>query len=84
MAKVYFKALQDCHASPEEISRVAQEVLAALVEKENLPLEKHIPIKVHFGEKGNRTYLKPETYMEKGTLYSFGSALTIRRISFKS
>ena len=62
MAKVYFKALQDCHASPEEISRAAREVLAALVEKEDLQLEKHIPLKVHFGEKGNRTYLKPETY----------------------
>lgn len=61
MAKVYFKALTE-HASQEEISRAAREVLTALVEQETLELEKAIPIKVHFGEKGNRTYLKPEVY----------------------
>ena len=61
MAKVYFKALTS-HASPEEISAAAQAVLTALVEQEAPELEKHIPLKVHFGEKGNRTYLKPECY----------------------
>ena len=61
MAKVYFKALS-CHASPEEISRAAQEVLAALTDQEAAALEKYVPMKVHFGEKGNRTYLKPEFY----------------------
>ena len=39
-----------------------KKVLQALIEEHQLDLEKDLPIKLHFGEKGNRTYLKPEVY----------------------
>ena len=61
MARVYFKAVPP-HAEPALLAQAAREVLAALVEREKPPLAKHIPLKLHFGEKGNRTYLKPEVY----------------------
>ena len=37
-------------------------VLQALIDHCGLALEPEIPIKLHFGEKGNHTYLKPEVY----------------------
>jgi len=61
MARVYFKPVRP-HAEVPEIAQAGREVLSALVEGENPPLAKRIPLKLHFGEKGNRTYLKPEVY----------------------
>lgn len=37
-------------------------LLKTLMARENVQLRSPLPLKVHFGEKGNRTYLKPETY----------------------
>lgn len=61
MSNVYFKPVGP-KASEEEISRAARAVLETLVEREKWELAAHIPLKVHFGEKGNHTYLKPEVY----------------------
>lgn len=58
MANVYFKRLND----KAQASEIAGELLAYLVEHENIALESRIALKVHFGEKGNKTYLKPENY----------------------
>jgi len=60
-ANVYFIPL-----SPEtreaELSDAGRRILAALLEQEGVSLAPEVPLKVHFGEKGNRTYLKPGTY----------------------
>lgn len=61
MNNVYFKAI-DSYSKTEEISNVASELLKELVKKENLSLEKFIPLKVHFGEKGNSTFIKSENF----------------------
>jgi len=51
VTKVYFKAI-DSYSKTEEISNAASELLQKLIKEENLGLEKFIPLKVHFGEKG--------------------------------
>ena len=61
MSKVYFKAVTP-QAHPEEIRDCAGALLEEFLKRENVPLEKKIPLKVHFGEKGNRTFLGPQTY----------------------
>jgi len=61
MANVYFIPVANKAEIPE-LAGLSAKLLAAVVEKEAVPLEKSIPLKVHFGEKGNRTYLKPGTY----------------------
>ncbi len=62
MSKVYFKAV-DSYNKTEEISAAAAELLKYLTEEENVELEKFIPLKVHFGEKGNSTYINSKNYV---------------------
>lgn len=61
MSKVYFKKLSE-KASPEEIRKAAGELFAFVLEKEAVVLEKELPLKVHFGEKGNRTFIPAVCY----------------------
>ena len=61
MTKVYFKPVS-AEAGSDEIRDTAAALLSEFLRAENIPLEKKIPLKVHFGEKGNRTYLVPQTY----------------------
>ena len=61
MNNVYFKAI-DSISKTEEISDAASKLLEKLVKEEQISLEKFIPLKVHFGEKGNNTYIKPENF----------------------
>jgi hypothetical protein len=58
MANVYFKSV-DSYAKTDEVSRAGREVLERVIAEENIGLEKRIPLKVHFGEKGNLTYIGP-------------------------
>ncbi|MBE6369294.1 MAG: DUF362 domain-containing protein [Lentisphaerae bacterium] len=60
MSKVYFIPIHTHDHG--QISAAARRLLEYIVEKENIVLEAEIPIKTHFGEKGNRTYIKPENY----------------------
>ncbi len=60
-SKVYFIPVQK-KSSPEEVRDAARRIFEAVLEKENLNLEKKMAVKVHFGEKGNRTYLPPAAY----------------------
>jgi len=60
-SNVYFKATGP-HAENGEISAFARHLLEVVIEKENVPLERDIPLKVHFGERGNDTYIKPLCY----------------------
>ena len=58
MAKVYFIPCSGVN----EAADAARKLLEHLVGNENVVLEKYLPLKVHFGEKGNTTYLPAETY----------------------
>lgn len=61
MSNVYYKKV-DSNTPVETIQQITQELLNAIVEKENITLEKNIPLKVHFGEKGNHSFIKAENY----------------------
>lgn len=56
MSNVYFIPAGSC------VKEASVRLLKTILEKEQVKLSERIPIKVHFGEKGNRTYLKAETY----------------------
>ena len=58
MSKVYFVP---CHCVGEA-DEAAKRVLEHIVKSENITLAKHLPLKLHFGEKGNTTYLPAATY----------------------
>ena len=61
MSKVYFKPVS-AKATPEEIRNAAGELFNQFINREKISLESVIPLKVHFGEKGNRTFLAPELF----------------------
>lgn len=60
MAKVYFKRYEGNDYSV--LSEIAKEMLVQLVEKDGEALEHNVPIKVHFGEKGNTTFIPASCY----------------------
>ena len=60
-SKVFFCKLAT-KSTAEERSIAAKNVLAAILNDNCIELEAELPIKVHFGEKGNHTYLKPAVY----------------------
>lgn len=60
MSKVYFKPYKG-HDN-QVLSDIAKELLAQLVDKDGHTLEAHVPIKVHFGEKGNKTFVPATCY----------------------
>jgi len=59
--KVYYKKI-DSYPKTEEISRGARELLETIVAEEKITLERRIPLKVHFGEKGNTTFIGPKSF----------------------
>ncbi|WP_275297761.1 DUF362 domain-containing protein [Clostridium sp. YIM B02551] len=59
--KVYFKGI-DSYSKTEEISAAAGELLEKLVKEENIKLENFIPLKVHFGESGNKTFIESKNF----------------------
>lgn len=61
MSKVYFSPIKN-GTSIEEISDKGKEIFEMLVENERIKLEPTIPLKVHFGEKGNETFIAPKNY----------------------
>jgi uncharacterized protein len=61
MPNVYFKRFNG-GSNPEIVKSSARELLAKVVNEEKIELAREIPLKVHFGEKGNVTYIKPENY----------------------
>ena len=62
MSKVYLKSINP-DTPVQEIQAITQELLKTLVEKENIQLRETVPLKVHFGEKGNVTYLKSDNFI---------------------
>lgn len=61
MTKVFFKAINS-YSDTENISKISEKLLDKLVKEENIVLEKYVPLKVHFGEKGNKTYIQSKNY----------------------
>ncbi len=61
MSNVYYRKINS-ETPVEEVQKITKELLNKIIEEENIKLEKEIPLKVHFGEAGNVTYLKSENY----------------------
>lgn len=61
MANVYFIPI-DNTTSMEQIQEITQRLLAEIIQKEDIRLEKDIPIKIHFGEKENKTFIPASDY----------------------
>ena len=60
-SEVFFRPLA-AGTGNRQRGEAGRAVLQALLEYHQLSLELHLPLKLHFGEKGNCTYLKPEVY----------------------
>ena len=60
MSKVYFKRVTSNDS--EVLGQAAQNLLEVLVESTNHKFTKEVPIKVHFGEKGNTTFVPAVCY----------------------
>lgn len=60
MANVYFHPFSK--TEEQNISSISKNLVITLLEKENIKLEKEIPLKVHFGEPGNTTFIKPSNF----------------------
>ncbi|NCB49239.1 MAG: DUF362 domain-containing protein [Alphaproteobacteria bacterium] len=77
MSTVYYTPIDE--NTPDEIvSKIARNLFETLVREENISLQKEIPIKVHFGEHGNKTFIPATAYhdlieclKEKGIASSF-------------
>jgi uncharacterized Fe-S center protein len=61
MKKVYYKNVSS-YANTDVVNLSAAEILKYLLDKENITLESRVPLKVHFGEKGNTTFIEPKNY----------------------
>ncbi|MDO4988104.1 MAG: DUF362 domain-containing protein [Synergistes sp.] len=61
MSDVLFINANQIHDTKER-SQAARYILEELIRRENIVLEKEIPLKVHFGEDGNTTYIPPYSY----------------------
>ncbi len=59
MGKVYFKKLNKLD---ESINDIVYNLLEKITSEEDIKLNGVIPIKVHFGEKGNTTFIKPKYF----------------------
>lgn len=62
MSKVYFCPVGE-KTEVAQIQESTQALLGCLLEERPGDLVPHLPLKVHFGEKGNVTYIKPENYL---------------------
>jgi len=60
MSLVYFKKCESQIHPSEQIKLLLEQFMKDL----SLEFEKEIAIKVHFGEKGNNTYIKPDNYLD--------------------
>ncbi|MBU1201567.1 MAG: DUF362 domain-containing protein [Nanoarchaeota archaeon] len=60
MVKVYYTPINS--ENRKQMSLAAKKLLLKLIDEENIKLEKEVPLKVHFGEKGNKTFIKPENF----------------------
>lgn len=59
-AKVYFTLINKNNL--KDVSIISRKLLEKVVEDNRIVLEKEIPIKIHPGEPGNTSYIRPENY----------------------
>jgi uncharacterized protein len=62
MSKVYF--IKNSGSDYDQLGKDALKLLKKIVEETGHRFEKEVPIKVHFGEKGNKTFIPAKTYDE--------------------
>jgi len=62
MSKVYF--IKNSDADYNKLGKDALELLKKIVSEDGHKFEKEVPIKVHFGEKGNKTFIPAKCYDE--------------------
>ena len=60
MSRVYF--IKNEGTDYQELGRDALELLKRIESDTGHRYEKELPLKVHFGERGNRTYMPPACY----------------------
>ena len=58
MSKVYYKK---CELN-DEVNNIVYELITKIIKENEIKLPNMVPIKVHFGEEGNETYLPAITY----------------------
>ena len=61
MKNVYFKKVTDFD-NTQLITQSTYQMLKELIQNEKVILPKVMPLKVHFGEKGNTTFIKPPNF----------------------
>ena len=61
MSKVYFTPVTN-KAIAGEVRAITKDLLKKIILDEKVELNGYLPMKVHFGEKGNVTFIKPENY----------------------
>ena len=59
--EVYFTGINR-ETTAEEIQHITRNLLEHYINDKNIKLERKVPLKVHFGEKGNHSYVKQENY----------------------
>lgn len=62
MSKVYF--IENTESDYSKLGNDAAALLKRIVRETGHKFEKEVPIKVHFGEKGNKTFIPPTCYDE--------------------
>lgn len=62
MSKVYF--IKNSESDYNQLGKDALELLKKIVSETGHQFEKEMPIKVHFGEKGNKTFIPAKCYEE--------------------
>lgn len=60
MSKVYFKAIENL--DEDLINKISYEMMTKIIKEENIVLNNIVPLKVHFGEPGNPTFIKPNYF----------------------
>lgn len=62
MSNVYFTKI-DSKTKIDEIQELTKVLFQKIIDSEKIQLEKEIPMKVHFGEKKNNTFVRSENYL---------------------
>ena len=61
MSNVYFFPI-DSYQNTKKIITTSRKLLEHVITTENLKLSSYIPLKVHFGEKKNQSYIQSDNY----------------------
>ena len=61
MSKVYFLKAPE-NNTPERMSAAAAALFKTFLDQEKINLARKLPLKVHFGEKGNETFIPPACF----------------------